>query len=162
MIEITLNKNTHTTEIFNEFRGSSSDSLLIKNYFFCYTDTYGRLDGDLLVRKCADYPIDLPQGEYATPSLLKQFPFRFMFGDFYGDVHPHIKQIAEETYEIMNSSNVQLDTLIEFKNKYWLKAQDSRHQTGFGDIYYYGTCVWEGTKYGDGQFYSIKGIIIHQ
>lgn len=162
MIEISLNKETHTTEIFDRFRKSSDESLLIKNYFFCFTDKYGRLNGDLLVCKCTNYPSNLPKGEYTTPSLLKQFPFRFMFGDFYGELHPHIKQVAVETYEIMNAPAVELNSIVKFKKEYWLKAQDSRHQVGFGDIYHYGTCVWEGTKYGEGQFYLIKGVIIHQ
>ena len=162
MLEVTLTQNTPTTEIFNRFRDSSSNELLIKNYFTCYTDLYGRLEADLLIAKTTEQPCNLPKDGYATPTSFKQFPHRFLLGNLYGDIHPHIKQMAEQAYALMNASEVQLDIPVAFEGRFWLKAQDSRHQTGFGDRYFFGVCVYEGTKYGDGHFYLIKGIMVHK
>lgn len=73
-------------------------------------------------------------------------------------MHDDAERILKATY----ITQIHEGVVFPFKVPYSFKAQNSTHQTGFGNYYEWGELVYEGTKYGDTSRYYVIGFIVNR
>jgi hypothetical protein len=147
---ITLESNTKTTPIMDEFDRGSDKFLRLR-----YAVRLGPADADLIVTKM-DWDIEYMDSNLTMTDLKKNMPLSV----YYLSRNPP-QRLNELLSELRNIglNKPKSGDICSFTRPIRLGGQTYSNQTGFGSRYEGYDCVEEGTLYGDTTGFLIIGVI---